>query len=340
MLDASSRARALAGRARLCDVRGVRLGVGIVLCVSALAVGCGKVDEPTTEIDRRYVLEVDLGPTIKQLAAEEQADIDEATERLASFGDPVVPVLERALATEPDPIKLAIIDALSQIDTAPAFTALIAVGRHATDPEVRATALLRLGENGWAPARPALEAALGDPSPMVAQTAAIACGALCTTPAAIDTIIDMALRDMADVELGRVRVSIGRLLAGPDQAAATHARETIQRRTAPILASTAPLEARTRAALLAADAGVPDVEPVLLAAARDGENGMLRIAAITWLGKSGGPAGIPVLEAGLQDRNTAQAAALALQAASGRGVQEAKDALARFSASRPRQATN
>ena len=274
----------------MCDVRRVRRMAPIMALL--VAVGCDRARDESP-----YAATLDLAPTIAQLGAEEQADVGEAIARLAALGDAAVPALERAVATEKHEIGLAALAGLGRIGSARADAALMAVATRQTDDEIRATALLRLGEGGRPTARPILEAALNHSSNMVSQTAAIACGALCTSPAAIDRIVDMAVREVPAVELGRIRATLGRLLASADQAAATHAREAIVARTAPILAAAdAPLDLRTRAALIAADAGVADVEPVLLAAARDSTDPALRTAAIHWLGRSGSAAGVPVLD--------------------------------------------
>ena len=140
--------------------------------------------------------------------------------------------------------------------------------------------------------------------------------------------------------MGRIRSTLVSLLNGKDQAAAAHAREAIQSRTAPILAGQESLELRTRAALFAADAGLPDVEPVLIAAAAQSTSPALRAAAINWLGRSGSAAAVPVLASALADSKTAFAAGMALQLMSGRGVPEAKTVMARFAAQRAPAAPN
>jgi len=294
----------------------VRLVVQALL-VALVVVGCDRSDQ-------RYVAATDLGPMIAQLGADEQMDVDEAAERLAGIGGPAVPALESAIARESHTVALGAIDALSQVGSERAVTALVNVARTQTDAELRATALLKLGEGGHAAARPVLEEALGDGSEMVRQTAAVACGALCTSPAAIDRIVDMGLGDMPAVELGRLQLTLVQLMAGEDQAAAAYAREVIRKRTKPILGGEASVDARTRAALIAADGGATDVEPVLVEIAGGSGPLILRLAAIQWLGGHGTAAGVPVLGAALQDRTTAPAAAIALQALASRGVGEAR----------------
>jgi HEAT repeat protein len=306
----------LARRERLCDLGRVRLAIQALL-VALVVAGCDRSD-------RRYVAETDLGPMIAQLGAEEQMDVDEAAERLAGIGDPAVPALESTIAHESHGVALGAIDALSQIGSERAVTALVNVARTQTDAELRATALLKLGEGKHAAARPVLEDALGDGSDMVRQTAAVACGALCTSPAAIDRIVDMGLGDMPAAELGRLRLTLVQLMAGEDHGAAAHAREVIGKRAKAILGGDAPVDARARAALIAADGGATDVEPMLVEVAGGSGTLILRLAAIQWLGGHGTAAGVPVLGTALQDRTTAPAAAIALQALAARGVGEAR----------------
>ena len=71
---------------------------------------------------------------------------------------------------------------------------------------------------------------------------------------------------------------------------------------------------------MAADAGEPDVEPVLLAAASESKSPALRAAAMQWIGRAGSAAGVPVLEALLGDASMRTGAAMALQAMIGRGI--------------------
>lgn len=307
----------------MCDVRGVR---ALVVALASLVVAaCGRSDG-------HYATAVDLRLTIAQLGAEEQADVDSAIDRLVGFGDAAVPALETAVAKEPKPIGINAVEALGRIGSPAADAVLVTVATKHDDPEMRANALLRLGEGGRPTARPVLEAALSDPAPMASQTAALACGSLCTSPAAIDRIVDMGIDGVSDTDLGRLRGTLKQLLTGPDQAAATHARETIRQRTAPILAGDAPIERKTRAALMAADTGGPDVEPVLMTAAARSNSVVLRASAMQWLGRSGSPAAVPVLEASLGDASVRTGAAMALQAMVVRGVPEAKAAVDRLAA--------
>jgi HEAT repeat protein len=299
----------------------VRSAAAIVTTVLAWAVACAPSDED------RYRVRLDLASTIAQLGAEEEVDVDEAIERLASLGDAAVPAIAKAIAEEPRPIAVAAIEALGHMESPAADAALVAVATRHADAETRATALLKLGAGERREAGPVLEAALFDASPMVSHTAALACGALCTKPASIDRIVDLGLGAIPDTELGRLRGTLMALHAGPDPAAAAHARDTVRRRTAAVLGGAASLDARTRAALLAADAGATDVEPVLLEAAARAESAALRMAAIQWLGRTGSAAAVPVLQARLQDRSTAIGALLALRAAAERGVPGAREAL-------------
>jgi HEAT repeat protein len=288
--------------------------------------GCG--DPPPEPAASRYAVTVDLGPTIAQLGAEEQADVDEALERLATIGDPAVPALEDAASHERQGVRLAAVEALAQIDSAAATAALVQIASRNDDPETRATALLHLGTAQRAEGKAALESALRDPAPMVSQTAGVACGALCTSPAAVGRLVDLALDEVSDADLGRMRASLRRLLAGQDQAASVRARNLIRTRTAVILGAAGPIERRVRAAFLAADAGAEDVEAVIIEALRDSTSVTLRAEAAQWLGRSGTAAAVPALRAAVHDRTIAAAGALGLQAMASRGVPGAKEAIA------------
>jgi HEAT repeat protein len=307
----------------LCDLGGVRPAVSLLLVALVAVVACDRSGDG----GGGYVVQTDLAPAIKLLGAEEQADADEAVERLAGNGDAAVPALEAAVAHESHAIALGAIEALGQIGTPRADAALIAIAKGQTDEELRATALLKLGEGGRPDARPVLEAALSEKSDMVRRTAAYACGGLCTSLPAIDRLVELGLGDIPDAELGRLRITLTQLLASPEQSAAIHVREAIQHQTFKILREDGPLDLRARAALIAGDAGSNDVEPVLVTVARDSKSVMLRLAAIQWLGKHGTAAAVPVVTEALQDRTTAATAALALRALAAQGVVEAGEAI-------------
>lgn len=318
----SSRRSPLAALVALCDVRRVRRATVLLMTVLVLGVGCDSARN-----EDGYGVQVDLTATIAQLGAEQQVDIDAAVEKLASLGDVAVPALEKAVATEPQPIALAAIEALGQMESPRADAALITVATKHDDEETRATAILKLGEGARPSARPVIEAALGDPSPVVSQTAALACGALCTSPSAIDRLVELGLRGVPDTDFARLRSTLVSLLRIPDQAAATHTRERIRSETATVFGGTTAPDLRARAALLAADAGATDVEPEIAVAAT-GNNPTLRLTAIQWLGRSGSAVGVPALVEALGKRPTRGAAAIALREAASRGIEGAQAAIA------------
>ncbi len=310
----------------------MRLAVAMCVLASFATAACDRSGTPPRG---PYVVEVDVGPAIAKLAADDEMDVDDAAEHLAQIGDPAVPALQAAIAREPKHVALGAIGALAQIGSPAADGVLVAVATGPGDEEVRATALLKLGEGGHPAAQRPLEAALDDPSPMVRQTAAFACGALCTSPAAIDRIVAMGLGEVSEAELGRLRTTLARLLAASDAATANHVREEVEHRTRPMLTETTPIDARGRAALLAADAGIANVEPVLVDVARGSGNLMLRLAAIQWLGRHGTAAGVPALDAALNDRTIAAGAAVALEAMAARGLPEARDVVLRIQRTNP-----
>jgi HEAT repeat protein len=259
----------------------------LIACIVAVSVSaCGDSSTP-------YVATIDLSRLIRRLdpdapgGGDDAVDADEAVERLTALGDGAVPTLETALAKEGKPIRLGIVEVLSGIETDRANDALARIARADPEPEVRASALLRLGATGGKAARPALEAGLDDPSPVVNQTAAVTCAALCTSPAAIDHMLDIALDTLPDAELARMRGSLAALLAGPDRTAAGYAHDRLVARTAAILAGTATPDARARAAIFAMLAGMPGMEPILAETVRSSSNTMLRTEALHVLQRAG-----------------------------------------------------
>lgn len=299
------------------------------LFVAASAAACGDSSKPApAPSPGPYTATIDVSALVRQLGAEETFDADEAAERLAQMGDAVIPPLDAALAKEGKTIRLGVVETLGQMESPRAFESLARVARSDPEPEVRATAVMRLGESGKAEARRVLEAALDDPSPMVGETAAVACGALCTSRTAIDRMLGIALETIPEADLPRVRASLGRLLGGPDHEAARYAHDRIVARTSAILTGAAPLEVRARAAMIAMQADVPGTEPILVEAVRRSSDTTLRTAALQTLARSGTAAAVPPLAEAMQDPSIAVAAAGALQAIAARGVPEATAALA------------
>ena len=276
----------------------------------------------------RYDVTIDAAPMIAALGAADSDDVDAAVERLVALGAPVVPALESAATREPRAVRLGAVDALAQIEAPAADDALARVATSDDDTEVRATALVKLGERGSPQARPVLEAALADPVAVVSQSAALACGALCTSPAAIDRIVALGLGPIASTDLGRLRGTLVRVLEGSDAKAAAYARATIDARTREILDGSGSIEMRARAALLAADAGATDVEPTLVAAAGTSTDVALRLAAVGWLTRHGSATAVPALGALRQDPVVGPAATQALRFLATQGVDGAKAAVA------------
>jgi HEAT repeat protein len=250
--------------------------------VAIVVAGCGDASKPASELPKAsgaYTATIDVSPLIRQLGADETFDADEAAERLGHLGDAILPVLDRALAAETRAVRLGIVETLSQIDSEGARARLARVAREDADAEVRATALLDLGQSGDAAARPALEAALDDPAAVVTETAAIACGGICTSPAAIDRMLEIAFGSLPDAEVSRMRAGFARTLSGGDHEAAQHARTSIEARATAVLASDAPLDHRVRGAIFGSVADVPGSEALLAEASRTLASTVLRTAA-------------------------------------------------------------
>lgn len=291
-----------------------------LLLVLGLLAGCsGSAPSERTPFDAV----VDVTGIIDQLGTGDAADDETVINRLTALGDAAVPALGLAATQRPKAIRLAIVDALGQIDTPLAVDALLHIAGANDEVLVRASALLALGDRDSPGIRDAFERALADPSPPLSQTAGTACGARCTSSAAIDRILTMALDTVPTADFPRVRGTLHRILDGSDRPAADHARAAIRERTAARLDADQPADRRARAALLAADAGIDDIEPVLAATVNSSAAVFLRVESISWLGRSGTVAAVSALQHGLSDPVVAPAAARALQALATRGIDTA-----------------
>jgi HEAT repeat protein len=298
----------------------------VLLVVMVASLGCGDASPPAPTTSP-YTATLDVSALVRQLDTEETFDADEAAAKLAGLGEPVLPALEAALAREGETIRVGIVEALGQMESPRALEVLARVARSDPAPVVRGSAVLALGQSGEASVRPALEAALADPSIMASGTAAVVCGGICTTPAAIDRLVEIALGPLPEAELSRMRGSFARLLDG-DPAAASHARECLRARAPEALDPSRPLLERARIAMFAMQAGVAGMEPVLVDAVRSGSATGARTAALETLARLGSAAAVPALEAAAHEPETAVAALRALQAIAARGIPEATAALA------------
>jgi HEAT repeat protein len=299
----------------------------VVLALVTASACTGDAPPPASSTSR-YTVVLDLTDSIAKLGADDA--VDEAVEHIAQMGPAAVPALQTALAREGTAIRLAVIQVLEQIDGAEALGVLAHVAAGDAEPQVRATAVLALGDRSDAAVRPALESALADGVTSVRQTAAVACGARCTSIAAVDRMIDIALGDFPETDLPRMRASLARLLAGTDRDAAGHARTRLVERTTPMLEAAGPLDTRARAALFATLVEAPASEAVLVETVRESKNVGLRTAAIGALTQDGTAAAVSALAAGANDPLVNAALVRVLRAIAARNVPEAKDALARI----------
>lgn len=289
-----------------------------LLFVLALLAGCGG-STPSERTPASAV--IDVTAIVDQLGTGDAADDEALIDRLATLGDAAVPTLRDAAIQKPEDVRLAVVDALGQIDTTLAVEALLHVVGTNDNARVRASALLALGDRDSPAIRAAFEAALADPSVPLSQTAGATCGARCTSGAAIDRILTMALDTTPAANFARVRATLRRILDGSDQAATDYARSAIRTRTADRLAPDQPPDRRARAALLAADAGIADMETVIAATVTSSPAHVyLRVEAIGWLGQSGTAAAVGALQRALNDPVVAPTAARALQAMAARGI--------------------
>lgn len=297
----------------------------LAACAAALLAGCAP--EPASG---PYVVTLDLEPTLAQLGADAPEERDAAVERLAALGSAAVPVLTRA-AGDPRPgVAEGAVEALGAASDPTAAAALARIAAGGFAPAVRAAALAALASDGEETlVRAALEDALASGDPVVQLTAAGLCGSRCTSPAATERLVALALADGTPPgEALRARTSVERLLAAADAEVAGRTQTLVAARVPARLASAGSDDERAVAGLLGLEVGVPGAEAAVATAAARSANVGIRLAAVRALGTHGGPPAVGVVAAAL-DRPGVHAAALeALRRLSARGVAEAATVLA------------
>jgi HEAT repeat protein len=198
-----------------------------------------------------YVVTIDLRPDITALGDEDSDVSFDAAARLLALGDVVLPALAAALASEPDPVRVGVVDVLRQL-RAPQAAALLVQAAGDRDAAVRAAAVTALGLSNAQAGSATVEGALTDPDAGVRRAAITACSKLCGTPQAIDTVLGVALRDPPGNPASTAFVSIA--LSG-DTGRATLARRSAEARAVPLLAADVAAPQRLQAALLLAGLG-------------------------------------------------------------------------------------
>jgi HEAT repeat protein len=298
-------------------------------CVALVALGLTSGSLGGCHEDRSpYLLEVDLGGSLHDLASDDLDVSSRAASRLEALGAPVLPVLAVALRREPKGVRLGVVEVLGEMRDE-GVTPLLAGAVADPDAEVRADAAFALRSHPGAVAEQALLRGLGDADPTVRRSAATACGAACRSAAAVRALVGCALDDSvspvgwaAVVALGRLRTTDAPALEATVDAAVSA--------EAPARLARADVESRARAAVLLAVVSDERAAPVLEAAVTELHDPRERLRAIYGLGFVAGPGAIPVLRGLLAEPGISAYARDALRRAAERGVTGADAALAGY----------
>jgi HEAT repeat protein len=294
----------------------------------AVAAGCGGRGD--------YRVVTDIGPSIRALDSEDLDEHDAAVARIAALGPDAMPALDRALRTEPPGVRIGVVEAAEQIESAAALRLLMGAAATDESPQVRYEAIRALGLRGDRAAQSVVEAALGATDPTVRLAAAGACPALCRSATALSRLVDLALADQPLANAIAARAAIVRMLADSDEARRTALRAAVASRTPAAMAADFADERRVRAALLDSDLGDPSGLEILAAAARaDGAPPLLRLHAVYALGTIGDARAVTPLAALDGDPAVGEYAWDALARLAGRGVAGAAEARQRWRGARP-----
>ncbi len=281
-----------------------------------------------------YRVTVDLGPAIRALGSDDLEESERATDRILALAADALPALERALATEPAPVRRGVVESLGRIDDPRAAAMLVRAAAGDADVEVRYEALTATGRLDAPAGRAVVEAALDDPEPRVRLAAVGACAALCTSPAAMATLVRIATAGRPLAAATAARTALVRLL-GADTERAERARAAIRGGVPEVLAGRRDGDGVVLAALLASDVGDAGGRAVLARAARGAATGLLRLQAIHALGAVGGSDDVAVLAALDGDATGGDYAYDALRRLAARGVDGAQRALDGWRGPRP-----
>src|SRR5262249_4389175 len=260
--------------------------------VLALTLACSR-----PESEHPYRVTIDLAPEIQALGSDDLFESDPAESKIVALGPAALPALRLALEREPPAVRAGVVGALAKLDTPETVPLLVAAARDPAE-EVRSAAIDALGGLGAAPGREAVEAALDDPSARVRLAAARTCAALCSSPAALARLVEIALDDEAFPTTSWARASLRALLGRDAEARAAASRAALAR-----LAAADSIEARGRAGLLLADLGDPAGSAALAEAGQRATTIQLRLYAIFTLGDVGDAASVPALAGLLGDPN-------------------------------------
>jgi len=258
----------------------------------ALTAACGR-----SESDHPYRATIDLTTEIRALGSDDLFESDPAEAKIVALGPAALPALGLALEREPPAVRAGVVGALARLHT-PETAPLLVTAAHDPAEEVRSAAVDALGGLADPRGQGVVEAALHDPGARVRLFAARACAALCSSPAALARLVEIALDDESLPASSWARASLRELL-GRDAAARAAAGRAAKAR----LPEANPVEARARAALLLADLGDPAGAEALAVAAQHTTTLQLRLQAIYALGVVGDEASVPALAELLADAN-------------------------------------
>lgn len=266
---------------------------GELLCAAVAAAGFLACGGSAGE----YRVERDVGADIRAVGSDDLDTSEPAADRLVALGPDAVPALKMALGREPPAVRLGVVEVLGRIDDPEAAAALVDAAVRDGDAEVRATAIRALG-TGAAPeaVRPVVEAALADPSPAIRLAAAGACAALCSSPAALDRLVALAIDDQPLPNGIAARAAVIQIVKRGEPARAESVRAAIQART-PLALSRGEDAAALRAALVASDIGEASGRATLVGAVRGEAPPLLRLQAVYALGFVGDEGAVQALAA-------------------------------------------
>ena len=225
-----------------------------------------------------YVIRLDLRADIRNLGSDDLFVSEPAADHLTALGSIALPALAAALRREPPAIRAGVVGVLQQIEGEEAV-ALLVVAAEDRDPAVRADALVALGLRKATAGRAVVERHLTDSDHQARRAAALACHALCTSPAALDQLAAIAVRDH---EASAAQQSLHTIVAS-DPARAPAARAAIEARALPALADPDRV-VRANAGITAALVGRREAIPVLVEVIHDPPQPALKPMAALALG--------------------------------------------------------
>ena len=231
---------------------------------------------PADASDSPYVIRLDLRADIRALGSDDMFVSEPAADHLTALGTIALPALAAALRREPPATRVGVVGVLQQIEGEQA-TQLLIEAADDREPAVRADALLALGLRRDAAGAAVVERHLRDPDRKARRSAALACNAVCASPAALARLVEIAMHDSEAVSAQQSLRSIA-----SDANRAATARAAIEQQALPVLAAAdADPLLRANAAITAAIAGRREAVPALLeATVREPKPGMRSLAVL------------------------------------------------------------